>query len=77
MATTPIYGEPIIYFLQNQMADELGPRCVAFGMWVLYTKFCSNDDPRLNLTYFKARSNSNPNAFTRSHRYFEKPLNLL
>ena len=32
--------------------------------WVLeYYQVCSNDDPRLTLTYFTARSNLVPNTF--------------
>ena len=47
--------------LQNQRANDLVAWYVALG--TLAHHICSNDDPRLTLTYFTARSNLVPYAF--------------
>ena len=47
--------------LQNQKADDLGTWYVALGCGAY--QVCSNDDPRLTLTYLTSRSNLLPNAF--------------
>ena len=49
--------------LRNQNAYDLETWYVASGAGVL--QVCSNDDPRLTLTYFTARSNLVPYAFVR------------
>ena len=62
MSATPIYGKNFKnLLLQNQKADDLESRYVASGARVL--QICSNDDPKLTLTYFTARSNLVPYAF--------------
>ena len=62
MTTTPIYGKKIKnLLLQNQKACDIGTWYVALGMWGLPS--CSNDDPKLTLTYLVSRSNLLPNAF--------------
>ena len=51
-------------FLRNQKAYDLATWYVALGARVLsYFQVCSNDDPRLTLTYFTTRSNLVPYAF--------------
>ena len=58
MAAMPINGKnPLKIFF----ADNLGTWYVALG--VLTYQVCSNNDPRLTLTYLKSRSNLLPNAF--------------
>ena len=63
MTPMPIYGQKTFknLLLQNQKADDLGTWYVALGMWVY--QVCSNDDPKLTLTYLMSRSNLLPNAF--------------
>ena len=63
MATTPIYGKnPLkIFFSRTRRPMTLG-----LGMWHWGCgayQVCSNDDPRLTLTYLTSRSNLFPNAF--------------
>ena len=48
-------------FLQNQRENDLVTWYVAWGLGSIVV--CSNDGPRLNLTYFTARSNLVPYAF--------------
>ena len=62
MATTPIYGKYYlnIFFYGTKRPITL-ERYVALGMWAL--PVCTNDESRLTLTYFMARSNLIPNAF--------------
>ena len=57
MAATPIYGKKTFknFHLQNQRANDLVAWYVALGLWPIIV--CSNDDPRLTLPYFTARSN--------------------
>ena len=56
MAATPIYGKnPSKNLLQNKRANDLVAWYVAWGLGPIIV--CSNDDPRLNLTCFTARSN--------------------
>ena len=58
MAAMPIYGKnPLKIFF----ADDLGTWYVALEMWGY--QVCSNDDPKLTLTYLTSRSNFLPNAF--------------
>ena len=59
MAAMPIYGKiPLKFFSKTSR-----PITFALGQrWGPY-KICSNDDPRLTLTYFTARSTLLPNAF--------------
>ena len=47
--------------LQNQKADDLRTWYVTLGCRAY--QVCSNDDPRLTLTYLTSRSNLFPNAF--------------
>ena len=65
MAAMPIYKNLL---LQNQKADELGTWYVALG--VMAYQVCSNNDPRLTLTYLTSRSSLLPNAF--KWEFFEK-----
>ena len=63
MAATPIYGEnpSKIFFSRTRKPMTLG-----LGMYHLgcgANQVCSNDDPRMTLTYLKSRSNLLPNAF--------------
>ena len=62
MTATPIYGKDHLkIFSRNRRPMTLG-----LGMWhwgcVAY-QVCSNDEPKLTLTYFTSRSNLLPNAF--------------
>ena len=62
MATTPIYGKnPLKIFsrTRRRMALGLGMQHLGCGAY----QVCSNDDPRLTLTYLTSRSNLHPNAF--------------
>ena len=59
MALTPVYGNNP---LNIQKANGLGTWYVALGMTGPY-KVCTNDESRLTLTYFMARSTLIPNAF--------------
>ena len=63
MAATPIYGKNAskIFFSRTK-----GPMTLWLGMWhwgLGPIIVCSNDDPRLTLTYFTARSNLVSYAF--------------
>ena len=62
MAATPIYGKnPSKIFSRTK-----GPMTLWLGMWhwgLGPIIVCSNDDPRLTLTYFTARSNLVSYAF--------------
>ena len=53
--------QPFTNLLQNQKADNLWAWYVAFGMCPYQD--CINDDPRLTLIYFTARSNLILNVF--------------
>ena len=56
MAATPIYDKkPFKIFLQNQQADFHETWYIALGTPAHHS--CSNDDPRVTLTYFTAGSN--------------------
>ena len=63
MATTFIYGKkPFNYLLHlNQKANGLETWYVALGCGPC--QICTNDESRLTLTFFMARSNLIPNAF--------------
>ena len=70
MAATPIYGKnPLkIFFSRTRRPMTLG-----LGMWHWECRayqVCSNDDPRLTLTYLTSRSNLLPNAC--KWEFFEK-----
>ena len=63
MAATPIYGKNPLKVIFSRTK-----RLMTFGLGMWYWgcgayQVCSNDDPRLTLTYFASRSNSLPNAF--------------
>ena len=59
MTATSIYGKPFNNLpLQNQKAYDLGTWYVALGK--LGLPICSDDDPRLTLTYLTSRSNLLP-----------------
>ena len=51
MAATPIYGKNPL-----KISSPEHSRCGAYQV-------CSNDDPKLTLTYLTSRSNFLPNAF--------------
>ena len=56
MAAMPIYGKN----LKNIFSKTKGPMALKLGMehrMFEYHQICSNDDPRLTLTYFTARPN--------------------
>ena len=55
MAAMPIYGNILKNLLQVHWANSLETRYVASGTLVL--QFYLNNDPRLTLTYFMAKSN--------------------
>ena len=63
MAATPIYGKNLlkIFFFRTRRSVtlRLGMQHWGFGAY----QVCSNDDPRLTLTYLTSRSNLLPNAF--------------
>ena len=62
MAATPVYVKnPLKIFVSSHKVDDLGTWYAALGMWGL--QFCSNDGPRLTLTYLSSRSNWLSNAF--------------
>ena len=62
MATTPIYGKNSLNFFSGTKR----PLALGLGMWHKGCgpyQVCTNDESRLTLTYFMARSNLVPNAF--------------
>ena len=63
MAATPIYGKNLlkIFFFRTRrpVTLRLGMQHWGCGAY----QVCSNDDPRLTLTYLTSRSNLLPNAF--------------
>ena len=62
MAHMPIYGKsPLKIFSRTRRLMTLGHGMYYFGCWTYLV--CSNDDPRLTLTYLTPRSNLLPNAF--------------
>ena len=62
MAATPIYGKNFKnLLLKNQKANDLGRGMMHLGCGAY--QICSNDDPKLTLTYLTSRSNLLPNAF--------------
>ena len=63
MAATPIYGKnPLeIFFSRTRRSVTLGLGMLHLGCGAY--QVCSNDDPRLTLTYLMSRSNLLPNAF--------------
>ena len=63
MAAMPIYGKnPLkIFFSRTRRPVTLGLGMSHWGCGAY--KVCSNDDPRLTLTYFTSRSNLLRNAF--------------
>ena len=63
MATSPIYGKnPLnIFFSGTKRSMDLG---LGMQHWECGShQICTNDESRLTLTYFMARSNLIPNAF--------------
>ena len=71
MATTPIYGKNFKnLLLQNQKAHDLGTWYVALGFWAY--QVCSNDDPRLTLTYLTSRSKLPNSAGSNSYMSHRK-----
>ena len=60
MADMPIYGKnPLkIFFSRTRRLMTLGLGMTHFGCWAY--QVCSNDDPRLTLTYLTSRSNLLP-----------------
>ena len=62
MATTPVMVKTLKnLLLQNQKADDLESWYVASVLE--YYQVCSNDDLKLTMTYFMAKSNLVPYAF--------------
>ena len=63
MAATPIYGKnpSKIFFSRTRWTMTLGLGMYYWGCGAY--QVCSNDDPRLTLTYLTSRSNLLPNAF--------------
>ena len=63
MAAMPIYGKnPLkIFFSRTRIPVTLGLGVYHLGCGAY--QVCSNDDPRLTLTYYPPRSNLLPNAF--------------
>ena len=63
MAATLIYGKnPLkIFFSRTRRLMTLGLGMQHLGCWAY--QVCSNNDPRLTLTYVTSRSNLLPNAF--------------
>ena len=63
MAATPIFGKNLlkIFFSRTRrpVTLRLGTLHWGYGAY----QVCSNDDPRLTLTYLTSRSNLLPNAF--------------
>ena len=63
MATTPLYGKT---FLNIFFSRTKRPLALGLDMWHWGCRpyqICANDESRLTLTYFMARSNMIPNAF--------------
>ena len=62
MATMPIYGNNLLkmFFSGIRRPMTLGPGMQHLGCEAY--QVCSNDDPRLSLTYLMSRSNLLPNA---------------
>ena len=71
MATTPIYGKRSlnIFFSETKWPLALGLGMCHWGCRPY--QVCTNDDSRLTLNYFMARSNLIPNAFI-----WKKSLNV-
>ena len=63
MATTPIYSKNLlnVFFSRTKRPMALGLGMYHWGCGCY--QFCTNDESRLTLTYFMARSNLIPNAF--------------
>ena len=67
MASMHIYGKTLLNrLLQKQKAHYLGTWFVTLGL-LGPSRVCINDESRLTLTFFKARSNLIPNAFILEH----------
>ena len=63
MAATPIYGKNL---LKSSSPEPEGSMTLELSMWhwgCRAYQVCSNDVPRLTLTYLISRSNLLPNAF--------------
>ena len=63
MTATPIYGKNLfkIFFSRTRRPVTLGLGMYDWGCGAYLV--CSNDDPKLTLTYLTSRSNLHPNAF--------------
>ena len=63
MADMPIYGKNPLktFFSRTRKLMTLGLGMLYFGCWAY--QVCSNDDPRLTLTYLTSRSHLLPIAF--------------
>ena len=70
MATTPIYGKNLlkIFFSRTRRPVTLRLDMSYWGCGAY--QFCSNDDPRVTLTYLTSRSSLLPNGF--EWIFFEK-----
>ena len=67
MDATPIYGKTLLKSspeLEGQLPWDL-VCSIDWRFWPYQD--CTNDDPRLSLTYSTTRSNLIPNAFLREH----------
>ena len=63
MAATPIYGKNHLKFFFSRTRR---PMTLGLGMYYLGCgayQVCSNDEPKLTLTFLTSRSNLLPNAF--------------
>ena len=72
MTAMPIYGKnPLkFFFSRTRRPVTLGLGMEHWGCGVY--QVCSNDDPKLTLTYLRSRSNLLPNAFLKWDFFFWK-----
>ena len=63
MAATPIYGKNLLKSSSPEPEDQLPLDLVCSIMGCGAYPVCSNDDPKMTLTYLTPRSNLLPNAF--------------
>ena len=61
VADIPIFGKNALKISRNRRVMTLGLGMIYLGCGAY--QVCSNDDPRLTLTYLTSRSNLLPNAF--------------
>ena len=63
MATTPIYGKNLLKIFLSRTRRPVTLR-IGMQHWDCGAyQVCSNDDPKMTLTYLTSRSNLLPNAF--------------